>query len=562
MAWELEIHIIDVGQGESSLIIASNEDAAPPNNFRAMLIDGGSGNKARTVDAYVKSALERKYLSRIVTTHYDNDHSGGIANILIAENLHILAYTLAQAAGKAAYNAAEAGKKRLKQISAAAAAAYAAGSGAYNDKNGHDRSGIATNAGVEGQELPSNIREEMSAATKGVALGEDFITGDEHNLNAPLIANEKLRREVATVAGLNAGREDGNAMERLVPAYQSIHNSLADKIEIECDFRTEGRYGRANILDVGDFTNAPKDKYKNAIRGIFSIGQNKITVPANRIRQSVNLGDEILWNSGNNAMPAPPGAPAVYVVAARSYVRDDPAGVFMTGTFDNRISMGLIIRFNNFFYFTGGDLPYEGENRMLAFLLGRTNVPFMPDNTLNPVVAVGFNDPNNPPLTFPVPTHICCFKASHHGAAESTSDYFVANMNSRAAFISAGKNDSYKHPAQTVIDRLHNSQSIREFYLTNCSYPRTHVPGFDPAIDQIAQHGNKSRVAGDNNLNNLAADRERGNINILVNEAESLSATHPPAPLAAGAVHHSFRVLYWDRTNQLTTEVTTVRHNH
>jgi len=50
MAWTLDIHLIDVGQGECSLVVA--QDLAT-GATRSMLIDAGHPVYARTVDSYI-----------------------------------------------------------------------------------------------------------------------------------------------------------------------------------------------------------------------------------------------------------------------------------------------------------------------------------------------------------------------------------------------------------------------------------------------------------------------------------------------------------------------------
>ena len=84
MAWTLEIHHIDVAQGDSTLVVA--REVAPLIGaqpiVRSCLIDGGRGNQANTVHAYVANILGNNPLSAIVATHLDGDHVNGIINLL------------------------------------------------------------------------------------------------------------------------------------------------------------------------------------------------------------------------------------------------------------------------------------------------------------------------------------------------------------------------------------------------------------------------------------------------------------------------------------------------
>ena len=67
-----EVHFIDVGQGDSSLVICDGE---------AMLIDGGSISKSSVIYTYLKKnhITSIKYF---VATHPDEDHIGGLAAAL------------------------------------------------------------------------------------------------------------------------------------------------------------------------------------------------------------------------------------------------------------------------------------------------------------------------------------------------------------------------------------------------------------------------------------------------------------------------------------------------
>lgn len=67
-----EVHFIDVGQGDSSLILCDGE---------AMLIDGGEASESSKVYAYLKK-LGVDHLDYIVATHAHSDHIGGLSGAL------------------------------------------------------------------------------------------------------------------------------------------------------------------------------------------------------------------------------------------------------------------------------------------------------------------------------------------------------------------------------------------------------------------------------------------------------------------------------------------------
>ncbi len=76
---ELEIHFLDVGQGDSTLLICEGE---------AMLIDGGLSSASRFVFSYLKEHVDE--LIYVVATHPDTDHIGGLSAAFNAVPVEIL----------------------------------------------------------------------------------------------------------------------------------------------------------------------------------------------------------------------------------------------------------------------------------------------------------------------------------------------------------------------------------------------------------------------------------------------------------------------------------------
>src|SRR3954452_16041768 len=93
----LDIHTLDVGQGDSALIDVT--DGA--GNSRSLLIDGGLPEKAHVVHNYVQNALAGRRLDAVLVTNYDRDHRGGVEALLASDNLWHASQTIALAAGRA-----------------------------------------------------------------------------------------------------------------------------------------------------------------------------------------------------------------------------------------------------------------------------------------------------------------------------------------------------------------------------------------------------------------------------------------------------------------------------
>ncbi|MDD5223171.1 MAG: ComEC/Rec2 family competence protein [bacterium] len=72
-AQDLQVHFIDVGEGDSILIISPGQ--------KAVLIDSGSGKAGDKVGDYLKSQ-KIKGLNLVIATHPHEDHIGGFQNLI------------------------------------------------------------------------------------------------------------------------------------------------------------------------------------------------------------------------------------------------------------------------------------------------------------------------------------------------------------------------------------------------------------------------------------------------------------------------------------------------
>ncbi len=95
------------------------------------------------------------------------------------------------------------------------------------------------------------------------------------------------------------------------------------------------------------------------------------------------------------------------------------------GVSENDMSVGWVLNYNTFQYFTGGDLG--GETTYYA------------DNETPLAPQVGDVD---------------AFKVDHHGSRYSTNQTFVNTLKPEVSFIEVGNGNTYGHPAQTTLDRL------------------------------------------------------------------------------------------------------------
>lgn len=521
MPWNLEISTIDVGQGDSSLIIASNPGTG---QVRSMLIDAGLAGYGGTVHDHVQSRLNvvgADRLDHILVSHYDADHVGGVVALLKCDNLSVIARCLAQAA-LAAWDAAG-NRNERQQVAAAAAATAAAAWGGY--AAAVDRSGIAVAAGAQAAQLdlPSGTSLD-NCAHAGAVVGQ-HVAAATFAINPSLIKTPQS----CTAAAMAAAGAAYHIKDNLVPAHRVhyIARTTFDRLRgaLPGCFPTGGLYRSTHVIDPGDRPERP-DLWANFIAGEVPMwsdarplapgvtrGRSSVTAPA--------LGQEVLWASGPNPMSAPAGSPAVFLVTGLGYVWGQQSGPppISGGQVQNDIAIGVAVRFGNFFFFTAGDLRSVGEELAAQRLL-----------------STGFPNPQGGPAFAPA-HRFAAFKVGHHGAAGSTSSTYLAAIKAQAAFISCGKNkfgkDTDPHPTQAVIDRL--NVGVPRFFLTNCKYTTAYVPASDEQ-DQLLVVGNRSRVCGDNADVNLSVDRFRGDSLLYLAEPESTGTGAP----------QQFHVRYWE----------------
>ncbi|MFY0571304.1 ComEC/Rec2 family competence protein [Archangium lansingense] len=170
------------------------------------------------------------------------------------------------------------------------------------------------------------------------------------------------------------------------------------------------------------------------------------------------------------------------------------------GNNNNNKSIASMLVFKSFKYFTAGDLEKDCEK-----------------------------------LLFTKKEHVCAFKAGHHGSKSSTDDALLENATPTLAFISCGMNDSYYHPDQEVINRLHESESILGFYLTNCYYNRQYV--------------NKDYVVPQSQTPVPTASTTRTLRAVVAGDTQHLG-TLVLRVLEEDALNEQFEALYWDGADQ------------
>lgn len=72
---DLQVHFLDVGQGDCTVVLCDGE---------AMVIDGGPRDANQYVYSYIRNTLGLYHLDYVIATHPDADHVSGLAAVLNA----------------------------------------------------------------------------------------------------------------------------------------------------------------------------------------------------------------------------------------------------------------------------------------------------------------------------------------------------------------------------------------------------------------------------------------------------------------------------------------------
>jgi len=70
---ELEVHFLDVGQGDCAVVLCDG---------KTMVIDGGPGDSNDKVYSYIRKTLKLRHIDYVVSTHPHVDHVHGLATVL------------------------------------------------------------------------------------------------------------------------------------------------------------------------------------------------------------------------------------------------------------------------------------------------------------------------------------------------------------------------------------------------------------------------------------------------------------------------------------------------
>ncbi|MFJ4831903.1 hypothetical protein ACIP79_18610 [Streptomyces sp. NPDC088747] len=529
MAWQLDIHVLDVGQGQSVLIVASDPVLGAAAT-RTLLIDGGHQQSAPDIHNKIAAAGVNN-VDVMISTNYDMDHLGGLIGLLRADNAWQLANHVAGLAVAAAWpHAANPGRFHVAAAAAAMAVMHGATAAHLNR--------ITQTVGVMLATVPAVPNSQLMAfqsAQGADGVLRNWIDGGMP-LGARLVATPLQRVNYAYAVAYKAGQDQALGLPQATVTANvawALAGLLCTTAGIPA-LSTDGLFRNTRVIDIGN-TTPPPPLWTGALAGhVETAAAQQVVIPpgfAARPYAFAPMGTELLWAGGAPANPAT--APVAVVVSGpnpangqgRAWQGPNAPVPVLTDTPSNNASIGVVVRFNNFAFMTCGDLPYDGEDALGVAL---TNHPL----------------PNAAGAAVAGPPRIAAYTCGHHGANTATSNpaavmvppAFLNSATPRTPIISCGPNN-YPHPHVQTTARLQAAASVSNFYLTNCRHVRPEVPySAAPAVPVIPQRGHpqKGRVAGDNG----GPGAHLGDIQLSVTQAGSQGAP------GAG----SYTVSYWDRS--------------
>lgn len=426
----LDIHHLDVGMGDSTVIVIKEEDPSGITHFeRTVVVDCGGtkviGDDDDVPGQKLLDCLKMEGIPQVdifVITHWDNDHFGGLSYILEL---------------MAAFNPKH-HKRRSLEYQAFHAfknmILYDPGEPRYFDED-------------EEKWKPYNRK----------TLKTDYL----NFLKKIFDAQANIVKREGNGTGIR------RRTERVVGTWEA-----EDEVELSREaFKNKNTYG--TTLQTG-FINRPLADNRKFTDEVPKTKEEfaALTPSSDEMTFTLHPGHTILGMDLMNfkAGTIVDGVELICLAVNRNYRTYNSkgkAGVGSTteGDRSNNSSIGMLLKFHNFSYWLGGDLESHVEDPLIK--------------TLQSTKLLGKKG------------HLTAMKASHHGSARSTSPKFLKALRPRSVFVSAPsrermtKFNRYKaptHPAPVLIERLYAATYISRVYLTGCTYRSENIPELQGVI--------------------------------------------------------------------------------
>ena len=497
MKWNISIHTLDVGAGDCCIVQLKGipENDKEEECVQQILIDGGVSSQVdkiyryllgeQEMSNYISSAITIKpHFDYIVVSHFDEDHVGGIRELLADDNIMVLAHILGEQTvemfEKFCSNIGKGFYDRMTQLwpieyvylSVYCVCVFVTGMGSVIDvfeyylqeREKHDIIQIWSVPGLDEEQpefllclieyleseslnkqiprpifLIDDIEFWRSISEAVFAAIDDILNEREIDPDEPIegedifrfiqedddILLSRISDSVTAAFGKKYIKHDGAFK---LPYLTYNCHIITPSYEVESEFKKYlfGYVERYNyVIDMRYCANMIK-KYRT---------WNGISLSDYVIGSEMKIGEWIARDLLTMNFPEIPFMwPHMYLVTVDGIIRPEAYEI----QHKNDSSVALLFTLGNFTYFTAGDLPGEIEDMLEAWIMNG------------------------------VTGNISVIKVSHHGSAASTSEEFLDALKPSCALISCGNTNVHDHPNVNLLERLVESEPTKHVLMTGC----------------------------------------------------------------------------------------------
>lgn len=484
--WETRIHTLDVGQGDSSLVqirkMRENPEGVEEflqgkedNHYYSfiddklmdsdweynILIDGGEEEHEEKILESINKNI-KFWLNAIIITHADSDHYGGIYDMLVKNNFWHLCKVILFTVGRdvmdilngwAYQNVDGVIKERIKRTTEEIFEAFL-------EFSSNDTANFFYNGFITGiYKRVFEFEQTAKSWEEFLSMVEQFFNDSKDNMDAVQYLYQELMRDarIRCYLGMSLDAQSYEEHTRLA-TDMIVFMSLSAGREL---FPTEsGQKLRPTELGWELF---PQKSQAGIYKGSWIAEGIKIERESKlfkkygvdrkiRILTFKHIGMDLLKSISDKLEPEI--VPVKMVLAAADQYAD-PFKWYQIkgdGNVKNCSSIAILFQMGGFLYYSGGDLPKDGENAITERISS---------GIYNIAIAEGFE-------------YYMGFKVGHHGSTTATSEVFLDKFKPGYGVIScgdhAGANERrFQFPAKETVLGLIRQEHIQNVFTT--AYP-------------------------------------------------------------------------------------------
>lgn len=482
--WETRIHTLDVGQGDSSLIQirklretdmtadqylqkykllglykAGSEWAICMYYYEILdgifmdtdreyniLIDGGEKGQEEKILESINENI-KCYLDAVIITHADSDHYGGIYDMLVKNNFwhlckvvyYIVAQRMIEAFDSVWPDEVEGCRELAGKVILSAV-----------EEVVNDLLVFEGDKSLFGREFINGIQQLIEDFTGEKETSDEYISEIRHLCEEPedhvyainiLYRNMMMNAQIKNAVGTGLRVEGGERHNKLsleLKIYIS-EDAAKELFPNGFEFKEEFYTGRRIAVNI-------KIRQESLLFEMYGVNRTVTKLTPSNI--GMNFLEPISDKLVKKIIPVKMVLAAVDCYANRS------GGYRICGDNNekNRSSIAILFQMGDFLYYSGGDLPKDGENAIA-------------DNFAAGIYGLEKLDPS---------AYYMGFKVGHHGSSTATSDDFLDAFRPGYGVISCGDHTdgsgkSFGFPAKETVLGLIGRDHIRYVFAT--AYP-------------------------------------------------------------------------------------------